>query len=212
MNKDFSNKRIILASQSPRRHSLIKKLNVDFETVLPAFDEKLESDNYSDRIIQSLSLKKALSVLDNPKNGADKKSLKNSLVVSADTVVVLENKILGKPKNSAHAIQMLHSLSGKTHFVVTAVSVVDSDTKKVFSKLVKTYVTFNKLSDKLIEDYVSQKKPLDKAGAYGIQEMGSEFIKDVDGDLENVIGLPTKALKELLLQAGYSFSSSISQY
>ena len=213
MNKDFSDKKIILASQSPRRHSLIKKLNVDFDTAVPSFDEKLDSDNYSDKTIESLSLKKALSVLDDyKKNRTDKNSLKNSLVVSADTVVVLENKILGKPKNSAHAIQMLHDLSGKTHFVVTAVTVVDSDTGKTFSKIVKTFVTFNQLSDELIENYVTKNKPLDKAGAYGIQEMGPEFIKNVDGDLENVIGLPTKALKELLLQAGYSFNSSIAQY
>ena len=96
-------------------------------------------------------------------------------------------------------------LSAKTHFVVTAVSVVDADTKKSFTDVVKTYVTFQNLSDELIESYVKTKHPLDKAGAYGIQEMGSEFIKNVDGDLENVIGFPTKKVKELLIAAGYVF-------
>lgn len=207
MNKEFSNKKIILASQSPRRRSLISKLCVDYNIVSPSYEEKLDTDDYTDEKIYSLSLKKALSVLDYPeKSGTDKKSLSESLVVSADTVVVLENKILGKPKDEAQASRMLHDLSGKTHFVVTSVTVVDAETRRVFNETVKTYVTFQDLSDELIENYVRTNKPLDKAGAYGIQEMGSDFIKEVDGDLENVIGLPTKVLEKLLLQAGYSFN------
>ena len=200
MNQSLKNKKIILASKSPRRHALIKKLNVDFDTVEPAFDEKLDSDVYSDEKIQSLSLNKAMSVLNLPD-----KTLQNSLVVSADTVVVLDNKILGKPKNEAQAIEMLKALSDKKHFVVTALTVADADTKDIYSSVVKTYVTFQKLSDKLIFEYVKTKKPLDKAGAYGIQEMDEKYIKQVDGDIENVIGLPTNALRNLLIQAGYVF-------
>ena len=207
-NKYFNNKKIILASQSPRRHSLIKKLNIDFDVVSPNFDEKLDTDNYSDESIQSLSLKKAMSVLDLNQQGTDFLLCKNCLIVSADTVVVLDNKIYGKPKNEENAKQMLKRLSGKTHFVATAVSVVDADTKKSVTRLEKTYVTFQNLSDELIASYVKNNKPLDKAGAYGIQEMGSEFIKDVHGDLENVIGLPTKTLKEILEEFGYEFFRS----
>ena len=203
MNKIFQNKKILLASQSPRRHSLIKKLNVDFDTTNPTFEEKLESNIYTDEKIKSLSLQKALSVLDN--NGTDKSPLKNCLIISADTVVVLNNTILGKPKDEQNAYEMLSDLSGKKHFVVTALTVLDSDTKKVFSDIVKTYVTFCNLSEELIRKYIKEKKPLDKAGSYGIQEMGPEFIAQVEGDLENVIGLPTKALKELLIKAGYMF-------
>ena len=206
-NRYLNNKKIVLASKSPRRHSLIKKLNIDFDVILPNFDEKLDTDNYSDESIQSLSLKKAMSVLDN-KQGADFLLCKNCLIVSADTVVVLDNKIYGKPKNEENAKQMLKRLSGKTHFVATAVSVVDADTKKSITRLVKTYVTFQNLSDELIASYVKNNKPLDKAGAYGIQEMGNEFIKNVDGDLENVIGLPTKTLKEILEEFGYEFFRS----
>lgn len=202
MNKQ---KRIILASQSPRRHELIKSLNVKFEVVNPTFDEKLDSDNYSDNIILSLSLNKALSVFELKKSSTDN-FFNNCLIISADTVVVNENKIYGKPKDQTAAKEMLRSLSGKTHFVVTAISVVDSDTKKSVSKLTKTYVTFQNLSDELIQKYVEEKKPLDKAGAYGIQEMGSEFIKEVDGDMENVIGLPTKTLKEILKEFDYKFN------
>lgn len=207
MKKDFKNKKIILASQSPRRHELIKRLNLDFEVVSPDFDEKLEDDNYSDKKIESLSLKKSRSVLRHTSNPSrtDFNSLKNSLIISADTVVVLDNKILGKPKDEADAKKMLRSLSGKRHFVVTAITVLDSDTRKFYNAVEKTFVTFCDLSDELINDYVQTKKPLDKAGSYGIQEMGSEFIKSVEGDLENVIGLPTKVLKTLLIQAGYEF-------
>lgn len=202
MNKQ---KRIILASQSPRRHELIKNLNVKFEVVNPTFDEKLDSDNYSDKTILSLSLNKALSVFELKKSSTDN-FFNNCLIISADTVVVNDNKIYGKPKDETAAKEMLRSLSGKTHFVVTAISVVDSDTKKSVSKLTKTYVTFQSLSDELIQKYVEEKRPLDKAGAYGIQEMGSEFIKEVNGDMENVIGLPTKTLKEILEEFDYQFS------
>lgn len=191
-------KRIILASQSPRRHELIKSLNIDFKVILPTFEEKLESDEYSDKIILSLSLSKALSVLDNNNQGTDLFLLKNSLIISADTVVVFNNKIFGKPKDKKQAKKMLQQLSGNTHFVVTAISVIDTETKKSISKLTKTYVTFQNLSDELIDKYINEKQPLDKAGAYGIQEMGEEFIKKVDGELDNVIGLPTKTLIEIL--------------
>ena len=202
MNKQ---KRIILASQSPRRHELIKKLNVKFEVVNPTFDEKLDSDNYSDNTILSLSLNKALSVFELKKSSTDN-FFNNCLIISADTVVVNENKIYGKPKDKTAAKEMLQSLSGKTHFVVTAISVVDSDTKKSVSKLTKTYVTFQNLSDELIQKYIEEKNPLDKAGAYGIQEMGKEFIKEVNGDMENVIGLPTNTLKEILEEFDYKFN------
>ena len=206
MEKSFKNKNIILASQSPRRHSLIKKIVSGFDVVTPEFDEKLSSSNYTDDAIKSLSLQKALSVLNTHKeSGAGICLYKNCFIISADTMVVLDSKIYGKPKDEADAVKMLKDLSGKTHFVVTAVTVLDSDTKKAITDVVKTYVTFQNLSDELISEYVKNRKPLDKAGAYGIQEMGSEFIKNVDGDLENVIGFPTRKVKEMLAQAGYIF-------
>lgn len=184
-------KRVILASQSPRRHALIKKVVSDFDIILPNFDEQLDTDIYTDEMIKNFSYQKALSVLND-------NNLENSLIVSADTMVVLDNKIYGKPKDIDDAICMLKELSGKTHFVVTSVTVLDTDTKVAQSDVVKTYVTFQNLTDDLILNYVKERNPIDKAGAYGIQEMGIEFIKSVDGDLENVIGLPTKKLKELI--------------
>lgn len=206
MENTGSNKRIILASQSPRRHSLIKKIVSDFDVVKPDFDEKLDSKNYTDDAIKFLSIQKAMSVLSSHEiTGTGIRVSENTFIISADTMVVLESTIYGKPKDEADAIRMLKELSGKRHFVVTAVTVLDSDSRQAFTALVKTFVTFQDLSDELIQDYVHNRKPLDKAGAYGIQEMGSEFIKSVEGDLENVIGLPTFKVKELLAEAGYRF-------
>ena len=202
----MENKNIILASQSPRRKSLIKKIVSNYDVVSPAFDEKINSSDYTDNIIKSLSLQKALSVLNtHQKSGTGICIDKNCFIISADTMVVLDGKIYGKPKDDADAVRMLKELSGKTHFVVSAVTVLDSDTKKSQTEVVKTYVTFQNLSEDLIKSYVKDKKPLDKAGAYGIQEMGSEFIKNIDGDLENVIGFPTKKVREMLINAGYNF-------
>lgn len=206
MEKRFENKNVILASQSPRRHSLIKKIVSNFDVVAPEFDEKLDSDNYTDDVIKSLSLQKALSALNTHKqSGAGICLSKGCLIISADTMVVFNNKIYGKPKDELDAQKMLSDLSGNTHFVVTAITVLDSDSQEYVSDVVKTYVTFQNLSEDLIKDYVKNKKPLDKAGAYGIQEMGSEFIKNVDGDLENVIGFPTQKVRALLEQMGYKF-------
>ena len=109
MNKIFQNKKILLASQSPRRHSLIKKLIVDFDTINPSCEEKLKSNIYTDEKIESLSLQKALSVLNNNTN--DKNPLENCLIINADTVVVLDNVILGKPKDEKNAYEMLSALS-----------------------------------------------------------------------------------------------------
>lgn len=206
MEKRFENKNVILASQSPRRHSLIKKIVSNFDVVAPEFDEKLDSDNYTDDVIKSLSLQKALSALNTHKqSGAGICLSKGCLIISADTMVVFNNKIYGKPKDELDAQRILSDLSGNTHFVVTAITVLDSDSQEYVSDVVKTYVTFQNLSEDLIKDYVKNKKPLDKAGAYGIQEMGSEFIKNVDGDLENVIGFPTQKVRALLEQMGYKF-------
>jgi septum formation protein len=202
VNTNYGNKRIILASQSPRRHALLKKLGVEFVVIKPTFDEKLENNFYSDEKIEELSTLKAFSVLESQ----DDFTISDSIIISADTVVVLENEILGKPVDENNAKEMLRALSGKKHYVVTAISVLDTNTKKLFTDVVKTFVTFCELSDELIDEYVANKKPLDKAGAYGIQELNSDFIANVDGDLENVIGLPTKALKDLLIKAGYNFS------
>ncbi len=182
-------KKIILASQSPRRRELLKKLNIDFSAVSPDYDEKIDTDIFSEKLIENIAEQKALSILN---------SVSRCIVISADTVVVCQNKILGKPKNETQAVQMLEFLSGKTHKVVTSVNIIDSETKKSLTRSVTSYVTFNNLEKSTIENYVKTRKPLDKAGSYGIQELDETFIKEVKGSFDNIVGLPTETVKEML--------------
>lgn len=183
-------KKVILASTSPRRRELLKTLNMDFETVSPSFDESGFEISVNPSSIENLSLFKAKSI--------SEKITVSALVIGADTVVVCGDKILGKPKSRQEAYNMLSLLSDNTHHVITGVAVVDTETKKEYLSHGITYVTFNKLSDKEIYSYIDNKKPFDKAGAYGIQELPQNFIKSIDGDFDNVVGLPTNILIKIL--------------
>ena len=180
-------KQIILASASPRRKELLLRAGIDFKVVPSNYEEKLNSLIFSEEKIEDIAKNKALDVA---------ARFPDDIIVSADTVVVLNNKIFTKPKNNEHAKSMLKELSGKTHFVQTSICVVFAD--KIIIKSTKTYVTFNILSDEDINNYIKAYKPFDKAGAYGIQELPENFIKNVDGDIENVIGIPTKVLGLML--------------
>ena len=123
---------------------------------------------------------------------------KDYQVIGADTIVVVDNKILGKPHDYAQAQEMLKSLSGRTHFVVTSVAVFNTLDMSYKVKSTTTYVTFNALTDNQINFYIDNFKPYDKAGSYGIQELPEGYIKEVNGSLDNVIGLPSETLIELL--------------
>lgn len=184
-------KKIILASQSPRRRELLKKLDINFSAVSPNYDEKIDTDEFSEQLIENIAQQKALSILNFVSPG---------IVISADTVVVCENKILGKPKNEADAVHMLQFLSGKTHKVVTSVNIIDSETKKSITRSVTSYVTFNRLDTSTIKNYIKTCNPLDKAGSYGIQELDKTFIKNVEGSFDNIVGLPTETVKEMLAE------------
>lgn len=186
-------KRIILASQSPRRRELLKKLNINFSAVSPNYDEKIDTDIFNEKLIENIAEQKALSILN---------SVSHCIVISADTVVVCDNKILGKPKSKENAVEMLKLLSGKTHRVVTSVNIIDSSSKKSITRTETSFVTFNELDEKTIRNYVNTCNPLDKAGSYGIQELDETFIKDVKGSFDNIVGLPTEAVKEMLLEFG----------
>lgn len=180
-------KQIILASTSPRRRELLKQLNLDFQTVSPSFDEAKFTISTNPLSIEKLSLNKAKSV----------KTSVSALVIGADTVVISGDKIMGKPKSPDEAYLMLKTLSGNTHHVITGVAVVDTETGKEYTSHGITYVTFNELSDKDIWNYIDTKKPFDKAGAYGIQELPENFVKSLDGDFDNVMGLPLKVVKNI---------------
>lgn len=183
-------KKIILASTSPRRRMILEDLGLKFEIIASDFEEKLESLDFTYDKIENLAYCKAEAVLNSISESA--------LIISADTVVVLDCKILGKPKDSADAEKMLNMLSGKEHSVITSICVIDADSKKFEVQSCTTYVEFEDFDEKMAKEYVKNYKPLDKAGAYGIQEMPKGYVKNIKGSLENVIGLCPLVLKKIL--------------
>lgn len=177
--------KIVLASQSPRRKKLLNQLGLIFE-ILPSHKEEIITSSDPVQIVTELALQKALDV---------SKNIKQALVIGADTIVVFDNKILGKPKSKAEAVEMLSLLSGKTHSVYTGVSFVvtneECDPTRTFSFFEETKVRFSTLSEEEIATYVATGSPMDKAGAYGIQDdWGSVFVEHIDGDYYNVVGFP----------------------
>lgn len=181
---------IVLASKSPRRQELLKGIGVDFTILTKDVDETYPSRLPLVDVAPFLSLKKA-------KAFEDRELPENFMVITADTVVIAENEILGKPKDKEDAFRMLMLLSGKTHRVVTGVTVHTKEMSKTFSVVSK--VIFDKLDNQEIEYYVDTYKPYDKAGAYGVQEwIGYVGVCGVEGSYFNVMGLPTHKLYEVL--------------
>ncbi len=191
--KESENKmvgKIILASSSPRRADILKKHNIEFKIIPSPYVEDHSTTDFSYDFIENLAYNKAKAVV----------PLVNeqSLIVGADTIVVLDGKILGKPNGYDGAFEMLKNLSGKTHHVVTAIVVMDSDTQNYKKQSTTSEVTFENLTDEQIKYYIDNFKPFDKAGSYGIQEMPKGYIKSYTGDLENIIGISSKTLLEML--------------
>jgi septum formation protein len=182
--------KIILGSSSPRRADILSQLKLDFEIIPSAYVEPHDQTDFSYSFVENLAYNKALDVA--------KRIKTPSKVVGADTIVVVDNKILGKPTDYENAYKMLNMLSGRTHFVVTAVAVVETPSLEFKVKSTTTYVTFKKLTQEQIKDYIENFKPYDKAGSYGIQELPDGFVEKIDGSLDNVIGLPSETLLELL--------------
>ncbi|MCD7879721.1 MAG: Maf family protein [Candidatus Gastranaerophilales bacterium] len=180
----------ILASSSPRRKQILTDMGILFNIQLPDYDEDIINKTFSYELIKNTAQKKGESVI--------KKVNSGSIVISADTVVVNDNKILGKPKDFDEACAMLKQLSGKTHKVVTAVCIIDSRTNKQYTQAETSEVTFNKISENEIKRYITEYKPFDKAGSYGIQELPENFIKNVQGEYDNIVGLPSKMLSKML--------------
>lgn len=191
--KESENKmvgKIILASSSPRRADILKKHNIEFKIIPSPYVEDHSTTDFSYDFIENLAYNKAKAVV----------PLVNeqSLIVGADTIVVLDGKILGKPNGYDGAFEMLKNLSGKTHHVVTAIVVMDSDTQNYKKQSSTSEVTFENLTDEQIKYYIDNFKPFDKAGSYGIQEMPKGYIKSYTGDLENIIGISSKTLLEMI--------------
>lgn len=177
---------ILLASNSPRRKELLKGLGVPFTvTVLPDIDESYPETLKAEEIPVYIARKKAMAYLSRMEE--------STLLITADTIVWLDGKVYGKPHDEEDAKQMLRALSGKTHQVITGVCLRTQNKEKTFYSL--TDVSFSDLTDREIEYYVSKYKPMDKAGAYGIQEwIGFAAVKEIKGSYFNVMGLPIHKL------------------
>lgn len=175
--------KIILASQSPRRKQLLSMLNIPFDVVVADIDEKIDDNNDLVKEIEKLSFQKANSVYQNNKD---------AIVIGSDTIVKINDKVLGKPKSYEQAKQMLQALSNNTHEVVTGVTIIKDKKAETFSEIAK--VTFYPLSEEEIDDYIKTNEPMDKAGAYAIQGIGAKFVKSIDGDFYTIMGLPVGEL------------------
>ncbi|MEP7377494.1 MAG: Maf family protein [Chitinophagaceae bacterium] len=181
--------KIILASQSPRRKQLLEWAEVPFEIVVKETDEAYPEGLNAGEVAVHIARNKALAVQDIVAPG--------SIVLAADTIVVLNKRIIGKPKNREHALSILSDLAGHKHLVITGVVIRQQDKEIAFADTTDVY--FHELSNEQIEFYVDKYKPFDKAGAYAIQEwIGVVGIKSVDGDFYNVMGLPvSRVVREL---------------
>lgn len=186
-------KDIILASGSPRRREILSNMGLDFDVFISDADEdSVSTEGITAGIyVQELAILKA-SAAARSIGKADK------LIISADTVVVSEGEILGKPKDEEDAVRMLRALSGKCHSVFTGVCVMRASDAFSVCAAVETKVYFKELSEEKIRAYVATKEPMDKAGAYGIQGKGALLIEKIDGDYLNVVGLPVARLFEIL--------------
>lgn len=182
-------KKIILASASPRRKELLKKIFPSFRVIPSQVNESLIKGKTPEIIAIKTALAKALTVA--VRN-------KKALVIGADTIVVLGQKILGKPANTRAARRMLLSLRGKAHRVITGLAVIDPAQQRVLTSRVVTKIKVRRFPLEEMEKYLSSGKPLDKAGGYGIQEIEGFFLEKISGDYDNVVGLPIKALRRLL--------------
>jgi septum formation protein len=190
------NKKIILASASPRRKDLLKSIGLKFETIPSNIDENIEGQVFSCKLIEKLSYEKA--------NDIAKQINYPAIVIGSDTVVVINGEILGKPADEEDAKRMLLLLSGNTHEVISAITIIDTETLKILSSSVISKVEFRKMQETEIENYIKTGEPFDKAGSYAIQGIASIFVKSIKGCYNNIVGISTFKLSEMLEEFGVS--------
>lgn len=186
---------IYLASKSPRRKKLLKQIGLEFRTLTFDFEEKLIPYESPVIAVKRLAAEKM--------NEASSRVKSDAIIITADTIVMLDGTILGKPKSKIDAKRMLRMLSGRTHLVYTGFGVMNTSNNKLLIRYEKTSVTFRNLMNNEINDYVETGSPLDKAGAYGIQDdFGAVFVSKINGCYYNVVGLPLanlyKSLEEVM--------------
>ncbi len=186
-------KTIILASASPRRKEILEKTGLKFKVYESDYEENMEIGLNPHELAICHSVGKARAVA---------RRYKNALIISADTIVVLKSRVFGKPRSKKEAKEMLKSLSGKTHTVITGYTIMDAETGKKLSRAVESKVFFKRLNEDEIETYIKSGEPLDKAGAYGVQGLGAVIVKRIEGDFFNVMGLPLNSVAESLKKFG----------
>ncbi len=184
---------LILASKSPRRRYLLKQAGLSFSVIPSSIDETSVPISSPETYVKALSEAKAENV-----------SIKypEKWVIGADTIVLKDDAILGKPDSKAQARAMLKQLSGQTHQVLTGYAICCKSKNRKYSETVKTHVLFKSLTDKEIEWYIHTKEPFDKAGAYAIQGLGTFLVKSINGSYTNVVGLPVCEVIEILIKEG----------
>ncbi|MCF6096590.1 Maf family protein [Thermovorax subterraneus] len=185
--------RLILASASPRRKELLKQIGLDFEIMPSAIDETVPPGIAPAVAAVKLAENKALNVASRIEDG---------IVIAADTIVALGDRILGKPKDEEEARKMLESLSGRWHKVFTGIAVIDSSLSRKITDCEESRVKFKNLSSSEIENYIKTGEPMDKAGAYGIQGKGALLVEKIEGCYYNIVGLPVFKLSLLLSNFG----------
>lgn len=195
--------KIVLASASPRRKEILNMLNISFEVISSDVEEKIEKFNNIEQIVQDLATLKAKDVLKNIHEDV--------IVIGADTVVCIENDILGKPKNAENATNMLNKLSGKQCKIHTGMCVIAKIgcNEKVYTNISTCNVEFRKLTNEEIQKYIQTQEPLDKAGAFAIQGIGAKFIQNISGDFYAGVGLSIYETYSVLRKIQEDFSLDI---
>lgn len=183
--------KFILATSSPRRRMLFDKFNIDYMAVESNIVEQLDPTDTPLQFAMALAFSKAYNVA---------KSFNQDIVIGADTIVVYNDEILGKPQDEKDAFRMLESLSGNWHQVISGVSIINLSTNTKVVDYDITEVKFRHLNSDIIQDYIETKEPLDKSGAYGIQGFGGILVESICGSYYNVIGLPLVKLDDLLIK------------
>ena len=191
----MSSRRLVLASASPRRAELLRAAGIDFEVMPADVDETIDVEDTPEGYVRRVAQLKAEAVL--PRAG-------ERLVLGADTIVIVDHAVLGKPSDPADAGRMLRLLSGREHAVMTGVCLIDpaAESGRVQMSTTRTSVGFAALTDEEISWYVASGEPVDKAGAYAIQGLASRFVTRIDGSYSNVVGLPVALVYDLCKRAG----------
>ena len=196
VSKEANMKKIILSSASPRRKELLEQIGVKFDIIVSDIDENINEDIEPRELVKKLALMKAKSVYDSVRD-------KDIVVIGADTVVVHDGRVIGKPEDEKDAFGILNRLSGDVNYVYTGVAVIGCGRTVSFYEETKVYM--KNMTEKEINEYIKTSEPMDKAGAYGIQGFGAAFVEKIEGDYNNVVGLPLAKLYDVIKELDEEF-------